>query len=638
MIEKMKYVNIAGYVSDIDRVIEEYISQYDIQLEPAYAEFSEISRVGTFGEPNPYAKRFTAAHPLVPLINTYSGEVSSTQKENAENVLDKSLEFLVHQSAEIKKAIEYRENLAKTIEIMSHFEDVVFNVEDLSDFFNIEYRFGKMPETSFKQFEIYLHTDSQILFVEGEHSKDTAWGAYFTPKTQIEKIDTLFTSLYFEVVDFPTEIDGSPLGGTPKEILKSLRQEYDGVQRHIIGAETETLDKAGVSLRELAEAYHFIKEMYYCHECRKYACKTTGNHFIFVGWMTKSEAKKLEAAASPDKDVVFVCGDENDFATASPPTKLKNNAIARPFEFFVRMYGVPSYTEIDPTAFVAFTYSLFFGMMYGDVGQGLALVLIGFTFAKKYALGKIMRVVGVSSAFFGFMYGSVFGFENFLRPVWLNPRADTMALIKYTICFGVLVLIVSMFFNMRNAYRQNDRIRLYLSANGAFGVLFYVAAVLFAGLALLFSITMPAVAIIIFAVIPILAVAFKEPIAEKLKLKKEELEEHPKEGLGMFLFVTLMELIETLLSFFTNTLSFVRVGGFAVCHAGLMYVVLLLSGAEAGRPNIIGIILGNAFVMGLEGLVVGIQVLRLEFYELFSRYYTGGGREFVPYKDLKKDI
>ena len=91
------------------------------------------------------------------------------------------------------------------------------------------------------------------------------------------------------------------------------------------------------------------------------------------------------------------------------------------------------------------------------------------------------------------------------------------------------------------------------------------------------------------------------------------------------------EIFETLLSYFSNTLSFVRIGAFAVSHAAMMEVVLMLAGAESGSPNWIVVVLGNLFVCGMEGLIVGIQVLRLEYYEMFSRFYKGSGRAFDPY-------
>ena len=100
---------------------------------------------------------------------------------------------------------------------------------------------------------------------------------------------------------------------------------------------------------------------------------------------------------------------------------------------------------------------------------------------------------------------------------------------------------------------------------------------------------------------------------------------------GMFFVQSFFEMFEVLLSYFSNTLSFVRIGAFAVSHAAMMEVVLMLAGAEAGSPNWIVVVLGNIFVTAMEGLIVGIQVLRLEYYEMFSRFYKGNGRPFNPF-------
>ena len=101
---------------------------------------------------------------------------------------------------------------------------------------------------------------------------------------------------------------------------------------------------------------------------------------------------------------------------------------------------------------------------------------------------------------------------------------------------------------------------------------------------------------------------------------------------GMFFVEAFFELFEILLSYITNTISFVRIGAFALSHAGMMEVVLMLGKATSGHPSYLIIILGNLLVMGLEGLIVGIQTLRLEYYEMFSRFYTGNGRKFKSFK------
>ena len=102
------------------------------------------------------------------------------------------------------------------------------------------------------------------------------------------------------------------------------------------------------------------------------------------------------------------------------------------------------------------------------------------------------------------------------------------------------------------------------------------------------------------------------------------------EGVGGFVVESFFEMFEVLLSFVTNTMSFLRVGAFVLVHAGMMVVVFTLSGMVGGIGSPIVIVIGNIFVMGMEGLIVGIQVLRLEFYEIFSRFFNGEGSPFIP--------
>lgn len=126
---------------------------------------------------------------------------------------------------------------------------------------------------------------------------------------------------------------------------------------------------------------------------------------------------------------------------------------------------------------------------------------------------------------------------------------------------------------------------------------------------------------------PILVFLFKEPLGNIVSKRHEKMET----GKVMFFVQGFFELFETMLSYFSNTLSYVRVGAFAVSHAAMMEVVLMLSGATSGDMNLAVVILGNLFVMGMEGLIVGIQVLRLEYYEMFSRFYKGSGKRFKPF-------
>ncbi|MHB8131510.1 MAG: V-type ATP synthase subunit I, partial [Mobilitalea sp.] len=352
--------------------------------------------------------------------------------------------------------------------------------------------------------------------------------------------------------------------------------------------------------------------------------------YIICGWITEKDSRELMKEAETDSLVYCVCDDDQTDTDKKPPTKLKNIKLFKPFEMFIKMYGLPSYNEIDPTSFVAITYSIIFGIMFGDVGQGLVIVIGGALLykIKKMNIAAIISLAGVFSVIFGFLYGSVFGFENLIDPLWLSPRENVMTMLFTAVGFGVLLILIAMIINIVNGIKAKDWGKVLFDTNGVAGLLFYGALITSIGL-LMTGHALPATIIMfIFFAVPLLLIFFKEPLTHVIQKKSKIFPEHK----AMYFVESTFELFEVLLSYVTNTISFLRVGAFALSHAAMMGVVMLLSGAGTDSPNIIIIILGNFIVAAMEGLIVGIQVLRLEYYEMFSRFYKGSGKEFKPYK------
>ena len=189
--------------------------------------------------------------------------------------------------------------------------------------------------------------------------------------------------------------------------------------------------------------------------------------------------------------------------------------------------------------------------------------------------------------------------------------------------------ILVMIFQIINAAKVHDLENLLFSHNGIAGLVFYGFIVLTVVLYMTGHKTPGNILLVVFLGVPILLFLFKEPLGNLVEKRHKKMEVSK----GMFLVQGFFELFETMLSYFSNTLSYVRIGAFAVSHAAIMEVVLMLSGAESGHANLFGVILGNLIVMLFEGLIVGIQVLRLEYYELFSRFYKGSGRQFKPFNN-----
>ena len=211
----------------------------------------------------------------------------------------------------------------------------------------------------------------------------------------------------------------------------------------------------------------------------------------------------------------------------------------------------------------------------------------------------------------------------------MSPE-NTMTLLMAAIGLGIVLILISMTFNIVLNFKKKNMGEAILSQNGLCGVTFYVA-VISAALGMLTGIHFVNIFyFLILIVLPLILKFLKEPLIRKL----EEHGEMFPNGFGAFFVEGFFELFEVVLSFITNTMSFLRVGGFVLSHAGMMLVVYTLAEMVGGFGEIIVLILGNVFVMCLEGLIVGIQVLRLEFYEMFSRYYEGNG---IPFKTIKED-
>ena len=273
-----------------------------------------------------------------------------------------------------------------------------------------------------------------------------------------------------------------------------------------------------------------------------------------------------------------------------------------------------------------------FGMMFGDVGQGLLLVIGGLLLyrLKHMPLAGAISFAGIFSVIFGFLYGSFFGFEDlpWLPTLWLNPMQNVMTVLIVSVAFGAGLILVAMILNITNGTLRHDIHRIFFHASGVAGFIFYGYALYLIARIFTGNPMPSAIYLAILLGVPLLFIFFQEPLTRFIKKEKEIFSDN---NIFMFFLEGIVELFEVLLSYITNTISFVRVGAFALSHVGMMGVVLSLAHVEEGNPNILILVIGNLVVIALEGLVVGIQVLRLEYYEMFSRFYLGTGKEFKPY-------
>ena len=323
------------------------------------------------------------------------------------------------------------------------------------------------------------------------------------------------------------------------------------------------------------------------------------------------------------------------------PILFNNPVLIRPFERLVTMYGTPSYQEVEPTAFFAITFLLLFGMMFGDVGHGAVLCLAGwYIFRRMFRLmdyGIILMECGVSSMIFGVLYGSVFGVEDIIPALWMHPMSRIDYFMEMAAGVGVFMISAGLVFNIINVIRMRRYAEL-LSASGLAGALLYWLGVGLAVRWLLNGELDPHEVMLAKTAAGILVaiMIFQKPVRMLiLRMRGQKVPGKVPEGLGVQFLESFIEVADDMLRFAGNTVSFVRVAAFALAHAGLFVAVFTLADMVreahgSGLFYYLTIVGGNVVIIGLEGLVVSIQTIRLEYYEFFSKFFRGGGEAFKP--------
>lgn len=640
----MKFLSITGPRADIDRVVDTYLSRYEIHLENALSELTKVADLSPFMDVNPYKEAIAVA-------NSFYEELENPQKLvpaplSTEEALSTIRNIQAGAEKLTKRRTKLEEEHASMIEplkVIRHFRNLDYRISDILKFEYIHLRFGRIEKTYFQKFEQYIYDNLDTIFIKCEENDQYIYGVYFVPAPLEYKVRAVYASMHFEAIYVPDKYDGTAI-----EAFENLDARHKELHKELEECSASRKEYFRKHAADLVSAKAALEQCSMKFDVRRLAACTKSSSadpfYILCGWMSEKDAVSFQKDIRNDSSVFCLMGDELPDASNQPPTKLKNIKLFKPFEMYVKMYGLPSYNEIDPTWFVAITYSFIFGAMFGDVGQGLLLFLGGLFLykKKKIDLAGIISCAGVFSIFFGFMYGSLFGFEDVLHAIWLKPMTAMMTLplvgrlntvFIVAIGFGMGIILICMIFNIINSIRSKDVERTWFDSSAVAGLVFYAAVVLTITL-FMSGRKLPggAVLTVMFG-IPLILMFLKEPLTNMVKKKAELL---PADNKGAMFFVqSFFELFEVMLSYLSNTLSFLRVGAFAVSHAAMMEVVLMLAGAEnGGSPNWIVIVLGNLFVCAMEGLIVGIQVLRLEYYELFSRFYRGTGREFRPF--LKK--
>jgi V/A-type H+-transporting ATPase subunit I len=416
--------------------------------------------------------------------------------------------------------------------------------------------------------------------------------------------------------------------------IARLQDELAEIDRRI-GAAEEALVPGLLRLRRKLELARTIAK------AKSYFRKTQRTYLI-SGWVPKKRAEDLVKRVRDltEGRCYFEFQDPEAMAGVRTgeiqvPVAFSHPPFLKPFEILVREYGVPDYRAIDPTPFVAVTFLILFGAMFGDVGHGLLLALGGLFLRTRPKIARIAALLlycGLSSMVFGFLYGEFCGYEELIPAFWLRPMRSVASIMQAAVLFGVAVVTLGLLLNIVNALRSRRFLDAVFDKAGLIGALFYWGAAGLAIKALIFRSPTPPSLMVALLGLPILLLFLKAPLRRALGATGKMF----PEGVLTYLLETAVEVIELVTGYLANTVSFIRVAAFALAHIGLFLALFSLIRAVRAWPlsglwTVLLLIIGNLGIILLEGIVVVIQSIRLEYYEFFSKFFPAGkGVEYHP--------
>jgi len=625
--DKLTLCTLSGSLDKFDLAVQTFVINRQFHPINTISYMKGMEALIPFDNDNPYDE-------ILKSVDILANELKiklDYKPFDAETVgIDTARSYFNGLSDEIRDLAEEEQQLSLTIadnhniiDTLRHMGDIMEGVENIFSMKSAKFRFGRIPRQTYADSIRWINTREDTYYISTSVEEDYVYGMYFALPSAEERVDAFFAALHFERIWISEKVQG-----TPEQASRRLSIENEKLTERISEIKQQISAISENECSKFLQYYSYIRFAGESHSLRVYAGHSISSFYI-VGWIPRSGSEEYAEAVEAFDDFSCILTDAADLPDAMPPIKRKAGLLTKLYNPFLEMYGLPSYREFDPGLFMAVTYSLFFGIMFGDVGQGVLLFLFGLGLYKIRGmwLGGILTCCGISATIFGFVYGSVFGYEELLGGFKVMEDGNAMNILLVSAVIGIVMITICMVFNIYNGILQKDIGKIFFEANGLCGMIFYLATVLGLVCTVAFGQHMfSAPYIILLMVLPLLLVMCKGPLT-KLILRQPDW--RPKSISGLII-EGFFELFETVLSYVSNTISFLRIGAFAISHAGMMMVVFLLAEGAAGSYNPVVLVIGNLFVMALEAMLVCIQLLRLEFYELFGRFYSDGGQKFTP--------
>lgn len=478
----------------------------------------------------------------------------------------------------------------------------------------LDVRIGTLPRANIRRFEEALRLAGyvSIRFFTGEEQVHLIIAG---PAGQAQEIGNVLRSAGWRTTDVPAEFRGRPAEVRERLTERIARLAEQRAQEN--GLRREELSQENLRERLLDAAQTLTRAAPYAELA--VLMRGRGSLATISGWVPEHELPRLRRMLAENFGSRFALHAREPRADErrQVPSLIRHHRWLHPFARLVLNYGVPRYGEIDPTIPFALSFVLMFGMMFGDAGHGATIALAAFLLRRRLGPYSAMAIAaGVSSAFFGLLYGSVFGFEHLLPALWMSPLSDPMRMLGVALGWGVGFILLSTLISIRNRIIDGRIREALLDSRGAAGLLLY--------LGLLFGAWYYTINGQVDGIMLLMVCAALAAISGHTWQKNSGIPH------GERLLIAVMEGFETIMSYISNTLSFLRLAAFSLNHVALSIAVFTVAGMMDTAGYGLAVALGNLFILVLEGAIVAIQTLRLEYYEGFSRFFGGDGRPFRP--------
>ena len=471
---------------------------------------------------------------------------------------------------------------------------------------------GLVPRENLRQLEGAVALAGHILHVYLE-SHDHVHVVIVGPTDAHESdLSPVLTAAGFQSIPIPEELDSEPA-----QLQREFANRLDAIAEERATL-TETLERWSEPyherLREAQRTLLLSEPLVHLDS----ALRSAGHLAHLAGWVPARALdalrRRLDAALAGRYDL-RVRDPRPEERPLVPTVPVKSRLLA-PFALLVNQYGIPAYGEVDPTPWFAVTFLLMFGMMFGDLGHGAVIALAAVSARRKLPKFYLFGVfAGISSMGFGLLFGSVFGYEEILPALWMSPLHDPVLMLEVALGWGIAFILIACLLGIYNRLVIGDRLGALFERHGLINLLFYLAF-LGGGYGLATGAG--------FGVLPaVLAVGSLLALAAFQW-------HHLKAPTGEKALVVAIETLDTVIVYLSNTLSFLRVAAFSLNHVALALAVFTLADMMGQFGHVVTILLGNVFILVLEGGIVMIQVMRLQYYEGFSRYFSGTGHQFLP--------